>query len=204
MSTLNPTLSTTARYDVPAFVAELDALATSGLSPAELARAAKARLPRLIATPDVLASEFREPDETAYRSHIVAVAPSGAFSLVALVWLPGQATAIHDHICWCVVGILEGEEEEERFHLLAGPDGDRWLCPCGSERMTSMETAILLPPEENIHRVHNAGETLAISLHVYGADLRLAPNHSSINERFDDLPIRTGASGTAVPWRRQG
>src|SRR5579862_689436 len=139
MSTLNPMLSATARYDIPTFVAELDALATSGLSQADLAHAAKARLPRLVATPDVLAPEFREPDKTAYRTHLVAVAPSGAFSLVALVWLPGQATAIHDHICWCVVGVLEGLEEEKRFHLLAGPDGERWLCPGGVESMTTGE-----------------------------------------------------------------
>lgn len=201
MTQLDTTPKAAARYDIPAFVAELDALAATGLDHPALARAAADRLPRVLATPDVLAPEFRAPWPDRYRPHLVMVAPSGAFSVVALVWLPGQVTPIHDHICWCVVGVLEGIEREERFHLLAGAEGERWLCPAGEEGMTRGATAVLVPPDENIHRVRNAGAALAISLHVYGADLRVVPSHSSVNECFDALAIRADATGTPVPWR---
>lgn len=58
----------------------------------------------------------------------------------------------------------------------------------------------LIPPEENIHQVRNAGDSLAISIHVYGADL--SKHLSSINECFDDLNVRNESqSGHPVAWR---
>ena len=43
---------------------------------------------------------------------VLHVAPDGVFSVVAVVWQPGQTIPIHDHGSWCVVGVYEGEEEE--------------------------------------------------------------------------------------------
>lgn len=76
-----------------------------------------------------LAPEFREPWAERYRPHLVAVAPSRRFSVMSLVWLPGQVTPIHDHICWCVVGVLQGVEREQRFSLRENAAGSRWLAP---------------------------------------------------------------------------
>jgi hypothetical protein len=48
--------------------------------------------------------------------------------------------------------------------------------------------------------VRNAGDILAISLHVYGADLEIWG--TIINQCFDALPVRTeDLSGECVPWR---
>jgi len=44
----------------------------------------------------------------------------------------------------------------------------------------------LLPPGD-IHRVSNAGDDVAISLHVYGADLR---HRQSSIRRCYDVPVR--------------
>ena len=189
------------RYDIPAFIADLEAVAAHTTAPQALAAAAAERLTRLLATPDLLPADCRQPDAACYCPHLVAVAPSGAFSIVALVWLPGQATRIHDHIAWCVVGVLEGVEAETRYHLLADAAGDRWLTPGVTEMMAHGAVAQLIPPDENIHQVRNAGETLAISLHIYGANLDTIASHSSINQCFDDLPIRDDRHGTPIPWR---
>src|SRR5687768_1783806 len=51
------------------------------------------------------------------RSQTLHVEPDGTFSVVALVTRPGQATSIHDHTTWCVVAVLDGVEQEERFRL---------------------------------------------------------------------------------------
>jgi len=189
------------RYDIPAFVADIEQVVAATTDPHHIAAAVEHRLPRLLATPNLLAAEQREPCAEHYRSHILAVAPSGAFSVVALVWLPGQVTPIHDHICWCVVGVLEGRECETRYHLRQNAAGERWLQPAGTETMTHNHTCVLVPPDENIHCVRNAGATLAISLHVYGADLDRVATHSSINECFDNLPVRDDSNGIVVPWR---
>jgi predicted metal-dependent enzyme (double-stranded beta helix superfamily) len=129
--------------------------------------------------PDLLRPDQTVGDPTAYRQHLLHVAPDGLFSLVALVWLPGQATPIHDHLAWCVVGIHRGAEHEERYRLR--PDGT--LVPTGHAVAHVGSVDGLLPPGD-IHRVHNTGNDLAISLHVYGADL--TDVGTSIRRRYDE------------------
>jgi predicted metal-dependent enzyme (double-stranded beta helix superfamily) len=45
----------------------------------------------------------------------------------------------------------------------------------------------MVVPPGDIHRVRNAGDDVAISLHVYGADLRI---HGNSIRREYDLPVR--------------
>jgi predicted metal-dependent enzyme (double-stranded beta helix superfamily) len=65
------------------------------------------RLGALLAGGGWLAPEHRVPDRDSYRQHLLYVAPERNVSIVALVWLPGQTTPIHDHVSWCVVGVYE-------------------------------------------------------------------------------------------------
>ena len=193
------------------FMLALEELIAREPSPHRVTDAVSARLARLLAAGQadatllatLLAPQFRASSPDAYQTHLIAVSPSRRFSLLSLVWLPGQVTTIHDHICWCVVGVLQGVEREQRFSLRAEANGARWLAPLTEETLTLGNVSVLVPPDENIHRVANAGEQLAISLHVYGADIGVMG--SSINQRFDDLPIRRDAvGGQPVQWRRVG
>lgn len=183
------------------FVSEIETLIAVEPNAHRVTREVQSRLANLIASPGLLAPEHRQPWPDRYRTHLLAVAPSRRFSVVAMVWLPGQVTPIHDHICWCVVGVLQGAEEEQRYHLREDVSGGRWLVPWGRQHLAPGDTCALVPPDENIHRVRNAGDCLAISIHVYGEDI--AAYGSSINQRFDDLPIRPRDwSGRSVAWRR--
>lgn len=87
------------------------------------------------------------------------------FSISAVVWRPGQITEIHDHLVWCSFLILQGTETENLF----GFDGDR-LVQVGQVRRPTGSVSGVAPPDD-IHQVHNTGDTVAITLHVYGADL---------------------------------
>jgi 3-mercaptopropionate dioxygenase len=160
--------TTTSRVeDLTALVADLDvAVRSTRGNDSETIDAVCAALRPALSAPDLLQPEHRIGDPAAYRSHLLHVAPDGAFSVVALVWLPGQATAIHDHLAWCVVGVYEGAEHETRYRLTH----DRRLVEAGSAVAFRGDVAGLLPPGD-IHRVHNVGDSTAISLHVYGADL---------------------------------
>src|SRR5215212_211095 len=62
-----------------------------------------------------LPPDQQRPGVDSYRQHLLHVSPSRRLSVVALVWLPGQATPIHDHVSWCVVGVHRGEELETRY-----------------------------------------------------------------------------------------
>ncbi len=135
---------------------------------------------------DLLTEDQRAGDPTRYRQHLLHVADDGAFSLVALVWLPGQATPIHDHLSWCVVGVHQGEEAEVRYRLV----DDAYLVEDEHRSSPTGSVDGLLPPGD-IHLVRNASTGTAISLHVYGADLR---DTSSSIRRAYDLPIVTAGA----------
>jgi predicted metal-dependent enzyme (double-stranded beta helix superfamily) len=161
-------------------VADLDRAVRSDATDAETADAVARALTPYLGLDGLLRPEQREGDPDAYRQHLLHVAEDGAYSVVALVWLPGQSTPVHDHVCWCVVGVHEGDEEEYRYRL----DGGRLVT---TERLVNPRGAVsvALPPGD-IHRVRNAGQDLAVSLHVYGADLRVAG--TSIRRRYD-VPV---------------
>jgi 3-mercaptopropionate dioxygenase len=80
-----------------------------------------------------------------YRQHVRHVEPDGSFSVVTLVWLPGQPTPIHDHVTWCVVGVYKGNEHEVRFRLENENDVDYLV---EVEQATNHEgsVAALTPP----------------------------------------------------------
>jgi 3-mercaptopropionate dioxygenase len=149
---------------------------------------------------ELLRPEQCEPDPNHYRQHVLHAEDDGSFSIVALVWLPGQATPIHDHVSWCVVGVHRGEELETLYVVEQEAGGavlvetDQVVNPTGS-------VAALTPPGD-IHRVTNRGSGLAISLHVYGADIRRLG--SSIRRSYD-LPVRgEERSGPDAPARGGG
>ena len=66
-------------------------------------------------TPDVLTAEQRLGSPDDYVGHTLHVEPGGTFSIVGLVWCPGQLTRIHDHVTWCALGVIQGVEHEELF-----------------------------------------------------------------------------------------
>ena len=129
----------------------------------QVAAALRPRLP----SPAILTSEQRYGDPLSYRCHLLHAEPDGSFSVLAVVWRPGQETAVHDHVTWCVAGVIQGAEYEEQFEL--GPDG--WLTLTGTAQLSAGQVAGFAPPGD-IHRVRNIGAGATISVHVYGTDIR--------------------------------
>jgi predicted metal-dependent enzyme (double-stranded beta helix superfamily) len=132
-----------------------------------------------------LAPEHQAPGADTYRQHLLHVSPCRRLSVVSLVWRPGQRTAIHDHVSWCVVGVLRGVEREDRYEL-EERHGTRGLRPAGTVYARRGHVEALEPPGD-IHAVTAAGRETAISIHVYGADI--SQLGSSIHRRYDGLPI---------------
>jgi predicted metal-dependent enzyme (double-stranded beta helix superfamily) len=140
-----------------------------------------AELRRHLPTPDVLTAEEGQGDPLTYQSHTLYAAPDGAFSIVGLVWLPGQVTAIHDHVTWCVFGVIQGVEHEELYVH----EGDHLLGVGTNDNLTG-DVSGFAPPGD-IHRVRNSGDQTAISIHVYGTDISRID--SSVR-RVYELPVR--------------
>jgi 3-mercaptopropionate dioxygenase len=178
----------------------LDALVAGDDEASTVAARAGMLLRPALGDPALLEARHCEPASDRYRQHIVHVHPTGRYSIVALVWKPGQATPIHDHRCWCVVGVWRGLERETTYEL-HDPAGLA-VVPRSSAVSTPGDVSVLVPPDEDIHRVENFGTSVAISIHVYGADISVLG--SSINREFaDDLVLAPTVLTAAEPlsWR---
>jgi 3-mercaptopropionate dioxygenase len=130
----------------------------------------------------LLPADLRHGDPDCYQSHLLYAEPDGSFSVSAMVWLPGQETVIHDHVAWCVTAVLQGRENEEVFALA---DGGRALALTARNVNPAGSVTGFAPPGD-IHRVRNTGDGVAISMHVYGADISRLGN--SIRREYT-LPL---------------
>lgn len=74
--------------------------------------------------------------------------------------------------------------------------------PSGRTTCSPGRVQLLVPPDEDIHRVSNGGTGRAVSLHVYGADISLNGG-SSINRVFGQVVVDLPPDGAhLVSWRR--
>jgi predicted metal-dependent enzyme (double-stranded beta helix superfamily) len=154
------------------------------------ARLVASELERHLPSPDVLIPEQQKGDEAGFRSHVLHTEPNGTFSIVVLVWRPGQITPIHDHVTWCVFGVIQGVEYEELF---TRDEADDCLVEAGKNANWAGDVSGFAPPGD-IHRVRNIGSRVAISIHVYGTDVSRI---GSSVRRYYDLPVRPARSAAS-------
>ena len=131
--------------------------------------------------PGLLSREQLAGDPAGYQTHLVHDEPDGSFSIVVMVWLPGQETPVHDHLSWCCTAVLQGTEYEEVYALR----GDH--LEVVARNANPAGTVSGFAPPGDVHLVRNTGDTVAVSMHVYGTDI--ARVGSSVR-RVYDLPVR--------------
>jgi len=178
-------LATAAPYDPPVasgeiltrLAAEVGAALAKGARAAHVADA----LAPFLTRPDLLAPADRTPAQGCYARNLLHAAADGSFSIWAMVWQAGQGSSIHDHSCWCVMGVHEGSLTEEAFAPETS-DGEvrckaRVDCDAGVVRA-------LDPGTDDIHRILNAGTATAVSIHIYGFDPSLVA--SSVGRTYRD------------------
>jgi predicted metal-dependent enzyme (double-stranded beta helix superfamily) len=170
ISTATPRL---ARY-----IDEVRGIVAAGMPPDLTVRLVGERLAAHLGAADLLTACQREGHPDRYRQHLLHA--ERGFSIVALVWLPGQRTEIHDHLAWCVTGVHEGEEQEQRFSVVS----DDSTALAATEKVVNRRGDVCgFAPPGDIHRVWNGGTGKAVSLHVYGADI--SARGSSIRRVYD-------------------
>ncbi|GAB3876123.1 hypothetical protein GCM10029964_022090 [Kibdelosporangium lantanae] len=134
-----------------------------GSDPRTTAKRVAGVLTDLSPTAELLTETERAGSADGYTRHTLHTEPT--FSVSAVVWRPGQITEIHDHLVWCSFLVLQGTETENIYDI----DGDH-LVRIGQRQRPTGSVSGTAPPDD-IHQVHNTGDTVAITLHVYGADL---------------------------------
>lgn len=129
----------------------------------------KVLLGQLIQHDDWLPEAFCTINPDRYQQFLLYADPDEKFSVVSFVWGPGQATPVHNHTVWGLVGVLRGCEQSQSYAFNA-----RGECsPCGSPvLMHPGDVDFVSPLFGDIHSVSNAmSHCPSISIHVYGANI---------------------------------
>lgn len=150
------------------FVADLSALLDRTGDEAVILREGGALLAELVAQDGWLPEAQSLPDPNRYQQYLLHRDPAGRFSVVSFVWGPGQATPVHDHTVWGLIGVLRGAELSQAYERT-----DDALTAVGPvHRLEPGQVEAVSPTVGDIHRVANAfDDRTSISIHVYGADI---------------------------------
>jgi len=165
------------------FTRVLDDLTSRELAVPQLISLIAPEFARLLAEPNLLALDAQTPAATSYEQHILHTSPNGRYSLVSLVWRPGDRTSVHDHHAWGLAGVYRGHEHETRYAWCDRIGTVPGLRPVTHEEVSAGQVIPIVPPSD-IHHVCNPDSTPTVSLHLYGFDLRLSPTGSSVRRVY--------------------
>ena len=184
------------------FVIAMTRLVERTRDEAELVGAARTLLAALIANDAWLPEAFTVPHPQFYRQYLLHCDPLERFSVVSFVWGPGQATPVHDHTVWGLVGVLRGAERCQRY---VRTDNGHWVCSGAEQLLERGQVDAVSPTLGDVHRVANAHEDrVSISIHVYGANIGAVSRHVFVPDTGEVKAFVSGYSSTAVPnlWDR--
>jgi predicted metal-dependent enzyme (double-stranded beta helix superfamily) len=183
------------------FVQDMARLLQRQPDEAEIITQGSELLARLVAHDDWLPTAYAQPDAQRYQQYLLYADALERFSVVSFVWGPGQATPIHDHTVWGLIGVLRGAELEQPYSQAS--DG-RWLPQGVTRNLSTRQVHAVSPRIGDVHRVSNAlADQASISIHVYGGNIG-AVRRSVYLEDGTRKPFVSGYSNPALPnlWDR--
>lgn len=114
---------------------------------------------------DALPQALREGSPDRYCRHVAYADPSGRFTIVYLVWRPGQHSPVHGHKTWCAYRVLQGEMSET---LYSWNPAAQTLSVNGQITRKPGDIFTAVPGLQQTHRLGNSSSGVAITLHIYG------------------------------------
>jgi predicted metal-dependent enzyme (double-stranded beta helix superfamily) len=149
--------------------------------PHALSAAAKATMRGFICEPGLLTPDQKQGDPHNYLRRLLYAAPDRSFSILALIWLPGQSTPVHGHTAWGAAGVLEGNPYTQTFSIFETAPKVMGLRPDAKLRLTPGDIATVEPGIDDAHRIGNESPTRSITIHIYGRDLLSQPGSINID-----------------------
>jgi predicted metal-dependent enzyme (double-stranded beta helix superfamily) len=150
------------------------------------ARSVRVALAEAAADAALLTSAQRQGAADSYRRHLLAADPLGRYAIAALVWMPGQASRVHAHHTWCGYAVIEGTLAENIYGWIAADQ-------CASEIRTHPRApgavSFTRAGYTGIHRLGNASDAPAISLHLYGVQGTQLATHVNDFVRVTDQRV---------------
>ena len=132
----------------------------------------------------VLPEELLQPceEESGYARRLVHLDPDGRYSVVAMIWAEGQGTPIHDHDSrWCVEGVYQGAIQVTSYEMSPSTDdGEIRVEVCSKINASLGEAGALIPPHD-YHVIENQRSETAVTIHVYGGEMKGCTDFEPIN-----------------------
>ncbi len=164
--------------EVPAgcrsLIAALDAAVDGAADMSSVTRAVESVLCRTIGSGDVaLPAVLKQQSAEGYARRLIHHNSTLDYTAIAMVWGPGQGTPVHDHNgLWCVEGVLEGQLSITQYDLVER-DGVRYRFDRQETIDAGVGSAGRLIPPYDYHTIANpSAEETAITIHVYGGEMR--------------------------------
>ena len=181
-------------YSLKEFIDEVAEAVASEQSDMDKIRTIEPMLRMFLRNTSAVEEKFREPLSDSYAQYLVHKPEDDSFSIVSFVWLPSQRTPIHDHTVWGLIGVYEGEEEEERFARLDDESRADYaeLRSFGCHVARAGDVSFVCPPDKDIHLVRNVSSSPSISIHIYGCNIGERERHIFDAERCTVSPFRSG------------
>ena len=134
---------------------------------AAFALSIRTALAEAAADPTLLEPAQREGSAESYRRHLLAADPHGRYAIAALVWMPGQASPVHAHRTWCGYAVLDGALSETVYEW---NESQQRASETRSLPRARGAVSFVRAGYSGIHRLGNASDAPAVSLHIYGVE----------------------------------
>jgi len=144
----------------------------------EALRRIKPLMAQLLATPGSIPEQAFAPRKDRFAMNLLYMPKDRAFSVNGAVWLPGQATPIHDHLAWAMIGLYDGEERESIYRRTDDGSNPRVAKLELASEKVNRPGHITVLGKAGIHRIDNISNARSRSIHVYGVDIGNAERHS--------------------------
>ena len=131
-----------------------------------------------------------------YASYLLYLSETDNLCIVLDIFMAQQAAVTHNHLCWCVFSCLEGVERE---FLYEAPDD---LSSAPFEVMSRLrepgEVTIAGATRGDFHQVQCERGDMAISLHIYGADIGHLERQLWDEAKAKYVPFRSGYTNSEI------
>lgn len=164
-----------AAYTLAQFAADMEDLVRAHPDQGRLFERGSAYLERFIQNPSAIPEVYQRPigrGQRANHGNYALFRCDGLF-IAAVVWGPGDWIPPHDHRTWGMIGLLKNTIQETRYRRVddRDRDGHARLAKDRTLFMKPGEVSLLVPHEDEIHRMDNFTDRPTVEIHVYGKDL---------------------------------
>lgn len=148
-----------------------------------------------------LKDDFRAVVPGQYSRNLVYRDPRGLFVILAMLWKPRGASAVHDHASWGVMGTFENAIEITNFDRV-----DDGKTPGFAELKTREvlgsalgNVEVVVPPRVDIHRMANPTDRTTITIHTYGREVDACNVYDAEKGRMGTVSLRYANRPGEIP-----